>query len=664
MKTVRKTIALLAALSLASAYAAGTTAGAAIGNQATASFSDASGTNPTTVYSNAVVTTVSAVPSFTVLLNNQNSSGTPGTNGAGLTPAGTASLVPGQQASFKYTITNTGNVTQDTYSFVTQTTYSATSGAAPTTPVYYTTDSSGNCTATAATTSGPLDPGQSATFCVVYTVPTSAKTGDKLGTNAIVALTPHTITSQSYTAPDGTVVPGAAVTETAPANDTDNWNQAQITRTDTGQVGPNLDADADGKVDPGNAVAVTSYQSPDGTPVTINYSGDSQNAQAISTTTSVTFLNTVKNNGNRADIFNLSTATAGFPTGTTVTITDTSGTTIANTGSLAAGAEYTFRVKVTFPANSAPASSGVAPTVTVTSTSQNSLPANGGAGAQTDTTTDIVNLPGVLFTDSVNGTPTPSAVSKTVTTTGATTGTTPVTFPMVVVNNGSTPDTFNLTGTVAVSIPTGNANPAVTYYADANCDGVADNTTALTSTGSLAAGAKSCFVASVAVPQNTLPGPYTVTQTATSPTTGTTSTDADDKFTVATTQNLYTPTKTVDKNTAAPGATLTYTITGSNTNNSNITKYILSDTVPTNTSFVSVTASMLDANNYGFPAGAKLMYRFNGGTWQPSATPTTVPTAGQKVEVAIDVNNDNTIDTNDILKPGQGISETFKVTVN
>ncbi len=673
MNKYSKLIAVMAALAAGSALAAGgTSAGTQISNTATATFNDATGTAQTPIDSNTVTTTVSAVPTFTITPNDSSADLGPHPATPGQSQTNT---LPGATVDFPYTVTNTGNTPVQ----VTLSTLYSVNGALSTTSgitgVQYFVDTNGN---------GVLDgtEGATAVTSVVvannttgnatvkliqrYVVPATganSANGTKLGADPVGSGTydPAGATGTSYTS----TVAIAGTTAPYLNQDANNFNQVTLSRTDAGKVGPNTDADADGKLDPANTTAVTPYTQGG---VTINYNGDSQNAQATTTSTSVTFKNSVVNNGNRPDIFDLTAALSNAPTGATVTISsDAAGTSpITKTPTVNPGlaGEYTFYVTVTYPAGSVPTSPTAPFTATVTSTSENSLTTNGGTGTGgTDTTTNIVNLPSVQFTDSVNGTPTPGTPNNTVTTTGAATGTTPTTFPMVVKNNGTAPDTFSLTGTVNITTPTGTTATPVTYYADANCDGVADNTTAITSTGALAAGATYCVVAQVNVPQNTLPGTYTLTQTATSATTGATSTDNNDKFTVQITANSYKPAKTVDLTNAAPGATLTYTIAASNTNNSNLTNYILKDTVPTNTTFASVTASITDTNAYG-TTGYKLLYRFNGGAWQTSTTPTTAPTAGQLVEIGIDTNNDNTISTLDILKPGQGITETFKVTVN
>ena len=73
---------------------------------------------------------------------------------------------------------------------------------------------------------------------------------------------------------------------------------------------------------------------------------------------------------------------------------------------------------------------------------------------------------------------------------------TPVVYPHSVTNTGNGADTFNLT-----SANSGGFTMAgVVFYADADGDGVADNATPITSTGSLAAGATFRFVAAATLP--------------------------------------------------------------------------------------------------------------------------------------------------------------------
>ena len=90
---------------------------------------------------------------------------------------------------------------------------------------------------------------------------------------------------------------------------------------------------------------------------------------------------------------------------------------------------------------------------------------------------------------------------------------TQVSYPVTLTNTGNGTDTFGLTTAMA-----GGFNfTTVTYYADANGDGVADNTTPITSTGSLTPGSVFRFVAVGNVPTTVASGAInTLTITATS----------------------------------------------------------------------------------------------------------------------------------------------------
>lgn len=72
----------------------------------------------------------------------------------------------------------------------------------------------------------------------------------------------------------------------------------------------------------------------------------------------------------------------------------------------------------------------------------------------------------------------------------------PLSFPHTVTNTGNGSDSYtlvvqNITGTSISGTPT--------MFADANCDGVADNTTAITQVGPVASGAVACFVVQATV---------------------------------------------------------------------------------------------------------------------------------------------------------------------
>ena len=81
---------------------------------------------------------------------------------------------------------------------------------------------------------------------------------------------------------------------------------------------------------------------------------------------------------------------------------------------------------------------------------------------------------------------------------------TPITFPHTITNTGNGTDTFAL---LATNNPGDNFDlNGLVIYADANCDGSADNATPITSTGPVAAGASVCVVVSGTVPNSALSG--------------------------------------------------------------------------------------------------------------------------------------------------------------
>jgi len=79
-----------------------------------------------------------------------------------------------------------------------------------------------------------------------------------------------------------------------------------------------------------------------------------------------------------------------------------------------------------------------------------------------------------------------------------------VNFPHTLTNTGNGTDTFDLSATDTFA---GGFNfTSVTLYADANCDGVPDNATPITSTAALARNDQFCFVAAAVVPGSAAAG--------------------------------------------------------------------------------------------------------------------------------------------------------------
>lgn len=114
--------------------------------------------------------------------------------------------------------------------------------------------------------------------------------------------------------------------------------------------------------------------------------------------------------------------------------------------------------------------------------------------------------------------------------------------------------------------------------------------------------------------------------------------------------------KSVDKATAYPGDTLTYTIVAENIGTGDLKKVIVADPVPSYTTFVSVSATAT-----GFSGTYTVLYSTDGTTWSTTA-PTSVPTGGT-VYVGVDTNGDNAITDADLMPPAARITITLQVQV-
>lgn len=675
MKNSWKFAALLAALAAGSASAASTPAGTVITNTAEIVFTPEGSTTPNPpIPSNPVTTTVLPVPDFTITPNDNNSAG-PRTAPTYAVPALTAAARPGDTVVFQYTLTNTGNVPNESYT-LTNTPDPTGTVKTPENIRFYpvSADTTGGpngtpdgtlsaaeiAAATPITSISGVNQDVAVKFFQVYTIPTTATSTDKFGAD-----------------PTGDRQDNLAFNnDPAVPRDANNSNVTTVDRKDATVIGPKNDPDGNG-----NPVTLP-YQSTDTTPVTITPSAaDTQTAQATTTTTVVTFTNTVQNTGNRPDVFDITTGQAGFPAGTTVELlkpetgtpllTDTDGDGVPDVGSLNPGQTADLLVRVTFPAGSAPTTPGTQPTVTVTTTSSNDP-------TKKDTTKDIVNLPGLSFgnpTPTPGGDPTPVGTPELgqpgnpgtpiipPTTCTATSPDIRSTVAMEIANLGSAPDTFDVSGVAPIKLTDGTTqNVAVRYFVDANGNKALDtgevaltdtNGNGTPDTGVLAPGAELKLIAVVDVPCAAAAQTITLNQTAKSPTTGVTVTDKNDTITVGKTP-VAAPSKTVDKAEARPGETLTYTIIGKNTSNAKVTKAFIKDTLPANTTYVSFTATST--------ATGTILYSTNGTTW--SATPIAAPQAdGVTVYAGVDTNGNGDIDTDDVLAPGQEIKGTFTVSV-
>ena len=173
-----------------------------------------------------------------------------------------------------------------------------------------------------------------------------------------------------------------------------------------------------------------------------------------------------------------------------------------------------------------------------------------------------------------------------------------VTYPFTLTNTGNGTDTYNLTNTFAGPTFTFSS---VTLYADADGNGIADNTTPITSTTALAAGGIFRFVAVGNVPTTALSGnTNSLVMTATSVFTNTITANVTDVTTV-TTNAVLNVTKSMSAVSGNPGTTpYTITLTYSNTGNTAATAVNLVDAIP-----------------------AGMLYNAGSGRWSATATPLT-----------------------------------------
>jgi trimeric autotransporter adhesin len=176
--------------------------------------------------------------------------------------------------------------------------------------------------------------------------------------------------------------------------------------------------------------------------------------------------------------------------------------------------------------------------------------------------------------------------SFTLTAAGAKTGTPGQTvyYPHTITNTGNGTDTYALNAATAGGTVT---QTGLTYYVDANGDGVPDNFTPITSSGAIAAGTQFSFVVAASIP-NTATAGQTGTVTVSATDTGTTTNTNIDTTTVA--NSVVNVTKSLSSTSGAAGATgITVTLSYSNAGTSPATNVVLTDALPTGMTYTAGT---------------------------------------------------------------------------
>jgi uncharacterized repeat protein (TIGR01451 family) len=238
---------------------------------------------------------------------------------------------------------------------------------------------------------------------------------------------------------------------------------------------------------------------------------------------------------------------------------------------------------------------------------------------------------------------------------------TQVVYPHSVTNTGNGADTFALSATSSG----GFTMTGVVFYADANGDGVADNATPITSTGSLPAGGTFNFVAVGTLPGGTANGTTnTMVVTATSNFTNTVKATSTDTTTVASAAQMDITANTagtgapgagagaeagaVITNTVVPGGTSRFTLVLNNAGGSPDTFNLQS----------SLSATFANQN---LPSGWTVVWKDSSGNVITNAT---VAAGGQKTVYAdVTVPAGATLGTTDlyfrVTSPTSGVSDTI-----
>jgi hypothetical protein len=163
----------------------------------------------------------------------------------------------------------------------------------------------------------------------------------------------------------------------------------------------------------------------------------------------------------------------------------------------------------------------------------------------------------------------------------------PISFPHTITNNGNGPETFNLT---TANFVAGSLTAAPLFYADANCDGVADNSTAITSIGPIAPGVVGCFVAQGTLNSSGANSTFDVrAQSTISPLLTNTDTA------VISNAGVITISKAISVSSGPSGTTpVTYTLTYRNTGTAPVFGLVIADSLQTGVNFAATLNAKLN----------------------------------------------------------------------
>ena len=344
--------------------------------------------------------------------------------------------------------------------------------------------------------------------------------------------------------------------------------------------------------------------------------------------TVVTFPLSANNKSARDDNYALSFSAVNpgatvLPPGFSVVFRDGANNVITNTGNIAAGGFFDYVAEVTVPANASP--QDLALFFTITS----------GASGATDTIRDRVTVNTVR------------ALTITPNNQGQVFPGSSVNYAHTVTNNGNADEV----GVTLSTTDNGTGFSSVTYL-DANGDGILSqdeqNAGPLTTLPTLAPGANAKVIVQVFGPSNqfTSGAVNTTTLTATAVGTGAPVASATDTTTIVAGDVVLTKTQSVNgaaatqsNVTALPGSTITYSILVRNTGGAPVTNVVVSDTIPSFTTYSTTPAPASYSVNGGAAVTTGVAAPDNGGTGTITWTiPTIAANSSAVVTFSVTIN--------------------------